>query len=139
MDVESNRTLFSIGSRRIYWYPYLMAFSSVITTKLEQKPLESKKCLYALYASVSVLVVFIGSAFLILSHAEQAKEIVELANLVVLFFGAMATTLITGQAAMDWKAMSALQHIDESQETNAPAPQQVIINRRPRDFDDRTL
>lgn len=116
-----------------------MAFSSVITTKLEQKPLESKKCLYALYASVSVLVVFIGSAFLILSHAEQAKEIVELANLVVLFFGAMATTLITGQAAMDWKAMSALQHIDESQETNAPAPQQVIINRRPRDFDDRTL
>ena len=104
-----------------------MAFSSVITSKLEQKPLESKKCLYALYASVSVLLVFIGSAFLILSHAEQAKEIVELANLVVLFFGAMATTLITGQAAMDWKAISALQHIDQDSTEKIQSNQELPI------------
>jgi len=119
-----------------------MAISSVITSKLEQKPLESKKCLYALYASVSVLLVFIGSAFLILSHAEQAKEIVELANLVVLFFGAMATTLITGQAAMDWKAISALQHIDQDSsekiESNQELPQYQVntteLRRDPKDY-----
>jgi hypothetical protein len=119
-----------------------MAFSSVITSKLEQKPLESKKCLYALYASVSVLLVFIGSAFLILSHAEQAKEIVELANLVVLFFGAMATTLITGQACMDWKAISALQHIDQDSsekiESNQELPRSQTsvteIRRDPKDY-----
>jgi hypothetical protein len=119
-----------------------MAFSSVITSKLEQKPLESKKCLYALYASVSVLLVFIGSAFLILSHAEQAKEIVELANLVVLFFGAMATTLITGQAAMDWKAISALQHIDQDSSEKIESNQELPgsqtsvteIRRDPKDY-----
>jgi hypothetical protein len=68
---------------------------------------------------------------LILSHAEVAKDIVELANLVVLFFGATITTLITGQAAMDWKAISALQHIDEDQkiDSNAEAPE-VEVNQR---------
>ena len=108
-----------------------MAAVSVIENKLTQKPLESKKAIYALIAAISVLLVFGISAFLILSHSEQAKEIVELANLVVLFFGALATTLITGQAAMDWKAASVLQHIDMDQkiDSNAEAPE-VQINAR---------
>jgi hypothetical protein len=108
-----------------------MAASSIIERKLTQKPLESKKAVYALIAAGSVLLVFGISAFLILSHSEQAKEIVELANLVVLFFGALATTLITGQAAMDWKAASVLQHIDVDQkvDSNAEAPE-VQINAR---------
>ena len=103
-----------------------MSRVKTIEDKLNQKPLESKKALYALAASACVLVVFSISAFLILTHSEQAKEIVELANLVVLFFGAIATTLLTGQAAMDWKAMSALQHIDEDEkiDSNAEAPEQ---------------
>jgi hypothetical protein len=105
--------------------------SSVIKEKLEQKPLGSKKAIYAICGSICVLLVFIGSALLILSHAEVAKDIVELANLVVLFFGATLTTLITGQAAMDWKAISALQHIDEDQniDSNAEAPE-VEVNQR---------
>ena len=105
--------------------------TSVITSKLEQKPLDSKKCLYAIFGSVCVLVVFATSAYLILSHAEAAKEIVELANLVVMFFGAVVTTLITGTAAMDWKAMSVLQHTDDDQkiDSNAEAPE-VEVNQR---------
>jgi len=105
--------------------------ASIVESKLTAKPLESKKAIYALIAASSVLVVFGVSAFLILSHSEQAKEIVELANLVVLFFGALVTTLITGQAAMDWKAMSALQHIDEDEkiDSNAEAPD-VEVNQR---------
>jgi hypothetical protein len=108
-----------------------MAIRALIEKKLDQRPIDSKKAIYAFIASVSVLIVFGISAFLILSHAEQAKEIVELANLVVLFFGALVTTLITGQAAMDWKAMSALQHIDsdEKVDSNAEAPQ-VQVNQR---------
>jgi len=108
-----------------------MAAVSVIENKLTQKPLESKKAVYALIAAGSVLLVFGISAFLILSHSEQAKEIVELANLVVLFFGALVTTLITGQACLDWKAVSALQHIDVDQkvDSNAQAPE-VQINAR---------
>ena len=114
--------------------------SSVIKSKLEQKPLGSKKAIYAIFASLCVLLVFIGSAFLILTHAEVAKDIVELANLVVLFFGAMATTLITGQAAMDWKAISALQHIDDDQhiESNQALPEEesetTILRRDPKDY-----
>jgi hypothetical protein len=113
--------------------------SSVIKEKLEQKPLDSKKCLYAIFGSSCVLVVFATSAFLILSHSEQAKEIVELANLVVMFFGAVVTTLITGTAVMDWKGMSVLQHIDEDEkiDSNAEAPE-VEVNQRvvkPRYFD----
>jgi len=113
--------------------------SSVIKEKLEQKPLDSKKCLYAIFGSACVLVVFATSAFLILSHSEQAKEIVELANLVVMFFGAVVTTLITGTAVMDWKGMSVLQHIDEDEkiDSNAEAPE-VEVNQRvvkPRYFD----
>ena len=110
-----------------------------ILSKLNQKPLDSKKCVYAIYGSVCVLLVFSISAFLILNHAEASKEIVELANLVTMFFGAVVTTLITGTAVMDWKATSALQHIDEDQkiDSNAEAPE-VEVNQRvvkPRYFD----
>ena len=116
--------------------------SSVVKNKLEQKPLGSKKALYAIFASISVLIVFIGSAFLILTHAEVAKDIVELANLVVLFFGAITTTLITGQAAMDWKAISALQHMDQDSneriESNQALPQYesntTELRRDPKDY-----
>jgi len=71
-----------------------------------------------------------------------AKDIVELANLVVLFFGAITTTLITGQAAMDWKAISALQHMDQDSneriESNQALPQYesntTELRRDPKDY-----
>lgn len=111
-----------------------------ILSKLTQRPLDSKKCVYAIYGSVCVLLVFSISAFLILSHAEAAKEIVELANLVTMFFGAVVTTLITGTAVMDWKATSALQHIDEDQniESNQALPESEThiteLRRDPKDY-----
>jgi hypothetical protein len=118
-----------------------MAVFSVIEKKLDQKPLESKKAIYALYGAVCVLLVFIGSAFLILRHAEAAHEIVELASLTIMFFGATITTLITGQAAMDWKAVSALQHISEDKDekinihSNQPlAPEINVLRRDPKDY-----
>jgi len=71
-----------------------------------------------------------------------AKDIVELANLVVLFFGAITTTLITGQAAMDWKAISALQHMDQDSneriESNQALPEYeshtTELRRDPKDY-----
>jgi len=115
---------------------------NIIESKLIQKPLDSKKAIYALIAACSVLIVFAVSAFLILSHSEQAKEVVELANLVVLFFGALVTTLITGTAAMDWKAISALQHIDQDEkiESNQALPEEVnerVVKPRYFDSNDR--
>ena len=120
-----------------------MEVRTLVEKKLTQRPLESKKAIYALIAASSVLVVFGVSSFLILSHSEQAKEIVELANLVVLFFGALVTTLITGTACMDWKAMSALQHISEDQkiESNQALPETEVNERvyKPRYFDDESF
>ena len=118
--------------------------ASVIESKLTQKPLESKKAIYALIASLCVLIVFGVSALLIVIHAEAAKEITELANLVVLFFGALVTTLITGTAVMDWKAASVLQHIDEDEkiDSNAEAPDVEVKNirlPRPRYYDDEQV
>ena len=138
--MENDCYCFNPISNCLHWAKDLMEILSVVSNKLNQKPLESKKAIYAFLASVSVLLVFAISAYLILSHAEQAKEIVELANLVVLFFGAMVTTLITGQAAMDWKAMSALQHIDQDQsiQSNQALPQSQTsvteIRRDPKDY-----
>jgi hypothetical protein len=116
-----------------------MAVLNLVEKKLAQKPLESKKALYAGLAAVCVMFVFLGSAFLILRHAEAAKDIVELASLTIMFFGAIATTLITGTAVMDWKAMSALQHISKSEEqkidsNQALAPEVNILRRDPKDY-----
>jgi hypothetical protein len=101
--------------------------------------MESKKAIYGLFACVCVLFVFAISAFLILTHAEVAKDITELANLCVMAFAALATTLITGQAVVDFKGMSVLQHISDDQkiDSNAEAPD-VEVNQRvvkPRYFD----
>ena len=87
----------------------------ILSKKLESKPLDSKKAIYALVGALCVLGVFAISAYLILKHAEASKDIVELANLVVIFFGTIITTLITGQAVMDWKCVSALQRLDVSE------------------------
>jgi len=115
----------------------------VIQNKLTQQPMESKKAIYGLFACVCVLFVFAISAFLILTHAEVAKDITELANLCVMAFAALATTLITGQAVVDFKGMSVLQHISDDQkiDSNAQAPE-VEVNQRivkPRYYDDGSV
>ena len=116
-----------------------MIKEQAILSKLSQRPLDSKKCVYAIYGSACVLIVFATSAFLILHHAEAAKDIVEMANLVTMFFGAVVTTLITGTAVMDWKATSALQHIDEDtketiQSNQAIGKIDISHGRSPKDY-----
>lgn len=99
--------------------------ASLIQQKLEQKPLDSKKAVYALVATLCVLMVFGVSAALILCHAEAAKEIVELANLVVIFLGAIASIILTGQSCVDWKAMNVLQHMDKDESEHIDSNQEL--------------
>jgi len=98
---------------------------SIIEDKLKQRPLDSKKAIYAMAGALCVLLVFGISAGLILFHAEQAKEITELANLVVMFFAAITTTILTGQAVVDFKGMSVLQHIDEDKQMKIDSNQEL--------------
>jgi hypothetical protein len=114
--------------------------TSVVTEKLDQKPLDSKKAVYGLSSGLCIMFIFGISAWLIVVHAEAARDIVELASLSTMAIGAVAATLITGQSAMDWKCISALQNIDEHIESDAPAPEEeTVINRRPKYFDDGTI
>jgi hypothetical protein len=108
-----------------------MAVLPLIESKLSQRPLESKKAIYAMSGGICVLLVFVGSSLLILKHAEASHDIVSLASLTIMFFGAVVTTLITGQAAMDWKAMSAIQSVSESIDSNQP----VVRNYKPKYYD----
>jgi cytochrome c biogenesis protein CcdA len=120
-----------------------MAISSVklVEEKLGQSANKSKKALYAVSAGIAIIVVFFTAAALILKHAEVAKDIVELSTMAVMAFMALAMTLITGQAAFDWKAVSALQHmeIDETHreiiQSNQPINNVDISHgRSPKDF-----
>ena len=108
-----------------------MAIRSVIEKKLDQPASKSKKALYAGMAGLGVVIVFLLSAVLILKHAEVSKEIVELATTSIMAFMALAVTLITGQSAFDWKAVSALQHLSEDVkvDSNAEAPDMVVNQR----------
>jgi hypothetical protein len=108
-----------------------MAVSNLIEKKLDQPASKSKKAMYAGMAGLGVVVVFLFASFLILKHAEVSKEIVELATTSIMAFMALAVTLITGQSAFDWKAVSALQHLseDEKIDSNAEAPDMVVNQR----------
>jgi predicted tellurium resistance membrane protein TerC len=116
-----------------------MAVSNLIAKKLDQPASKSKKALYAGLAGLGVVIVFLFSAFLILKHSEVSREIVELATTAIMAFMALAVTLITGQSAFDWKAVSALQHMDEdvheTVSSNQPVNQLDISHERsPKDF-----
>ena len=80
---------------------------------------------------MGVVIVFFLACFLILKHAEVAKDIVELSTTTIMGIMALAITLITGQSAFDWKAVSALSHIseDEKIDSNEEAPD-VVVNQR---------
>jgi len=115
--------------------------SDLIKKKLDQPASKSKKALYAGVAAVGVVFVFASTVFLIHKHADVSKEIVEVSNTAIMAFMALAMTLITGQACFDWKAVSALQHIDEDDkiDSNAEAPEIEVRSTRiprPRYFDD---
>jgi len=113
--------------------------ASLIEKKLGQPASKSKKALYAGFAGIGVIVVFLLAAFLILKHSEVSREIVELSTTAIMAFMALAITLITGQSAFDWKAVSALQHLDEDShetvESNQPVDELSISHgRSPKDF-----
>jgi hypothetical protein len=85
----------------------------VIKSKLTQPVLASKKAIYAGVAAFLVAATVFVAFGILLKHAEAAKEVVELSSTAIMAFMALAVTLITGQSAFDWKAVSALQHMSE--------------------------
>ena len=106
--------------------------SDLIKNKLIQPASKSKKALYAGIAAIGVVFVFISTVFLIHKHADVSKEIVEVSNTAIMAFMALAMTLISGQACFDWKAVSALQNIEEDEhiDSNEEATEEEVNNFR---------
>jgi len=104
---------------------------SLVSEKLTQKPLETKKGVYALCGGGAVMFAFLLSVIMVHFHPDVAKEICELSNTAIMGFLALAVTIITGQSAFDFKAVSALQHLSEDVkvDSNAEAPD-MIVNQR---------
>jgi hypothetical protein len=114
---------------------------SLVAEKLTQKPLETKKGVYALWGGGSVMFAFLLSAIMVHLHPDVAKEICELSNTAIMGFLALSVTIITGQSAFDFKAMSALQHIDIDEDRDqhiesnqSLAPEVNILRRDPKDY-----
>lgn len=79
-----------------------MNYSQKLSTN--KKPLESKKWIAMIVGICCVMFVYLTALITIIYTGGQgASEIVTLANIVVIFIGAMNTTLITGQSAIDWR------------------------------------
>ena len=83
-----------------------------ILDKTEKKPLDSKKMLIGLYGTGAVLIVWFGTLVCMFIKATDAAQFVSLATIVVSFIGAIATALITGQSAMEWKSMATVATVD---------------------------
>lgn len=103
-----------------------------ILDKTEKKPLDSKKMLIGLYGTGSVLVVWFGTLLCMFIKTDAAAQFVSLATIVVSFIGAIATALITGQSAMEWKSMATVATVDtndkEEKKTDATITQNQNIN-----------
>ena len=81
------------------------------------KPLfESKKVKVGASAVLVVLFIYASSLISIcLANTDKSSQIVSLANLAIVFIGSIASILITGQSAIDWKAVSAVESINSTE------------------------
>lgn len=121
-----------------------MSAIDTITRKLDQKPLESKKAIYAAIGTILVMFTFLLSLIGVVWKPVASGDIFGLANLVVIYLGAVTGVLITGQSLVDWKAMTAIQRLSASQEqrsteslhveSNQPIGEINLGSRSPKDF-----
>jgi hypothetical protein len=84
------------------------ADQDVLRGTFTKKPTESKKWVGMALGVICVLFVWATTVVCMFIKTPIANEFVSIATIVISFIGAMVTTLITGQAAMEWKAASSL-------------------------------
>lgn len=92
--------------------------TDIVSRALTTKPLESKKWIAMIVGVSCVIFVWACSVICMLIKSSIASEFVSIATIVISFIGAMVTLLITGQAAMEWKATSALSEMNNNTNSN---------------------
>ncbi len=83
-----------------------------IQNNLDKKPLDSKKFISAACGAVLVMIVWLGTVVFMCVKPESSSQFVSLATIVISFIGAITTSILTGQAVMEFKSMAAIQTID---------------------------
>jgi hypothetical protein len=83
-----------------------------LSEKLNQEPNESKKYIYARVGLGCLLIVWLGTLICMFIKTDIASHFVSLATMVVSGILAITTTLLTGQAVFEYKAMSTMATVD---------------------------
>ena len=78
--------------------------------------MDSKKAIYAAAGTALVMFTFVLSLIAVVCKPVASGDIFGLANLVVIYLGAVTGVLITGQSLVDWKAMTTIQRLSATQE-----------------------
>jgi len=100
---------------------------------------KSKKFTFALIGTVSVFLVYSSSLITLVHSPAVAAQIVNLANLAIVFLGSVTGVMLTGQSLCDWKhgSESNFNSDDKTEENLTESFTGVLA--RPRDFDDGTV
>jgi len=85
---------------------------SFLAEKMNQHPLDSKKFISAGIGLMAVMIVWLGTIVCMFVKTDTASHFVSLATIVVSFIGAITTTILTGQAVFEYKAMATIQTVD---------------------------
>ena len=78
----------------------------------------------------------------VLSPADKAQMIVAIANMTVVFLGAITGSLVTGQSFVDWRHGSQSQFVAEDRRESLEAHSESEITTRafaPKHFDDESI
>lgn len=101
------------------------------------KHFRSRKWAAAMVGTGCVLFIYATTlAAVVLCAAEKGQLIVAIANMTVVFMGAITGSLVTGQSFVDWRHGSQSQFVAEERRSEARAEARVFA---PKHYDDAAL
>lgn len=90
-----------------------------LTGTFNKTPLESKKWVAMIIGVSIVVLIWLTTVMIMAFKPSIAAHLVSIGTIVISFVGAMVTTLITGQAAMEWKSATAISEIATTTSNNS--------------------
>jgi len=99
---------------------------------------KSRKFTFALIGTAAVMLVFLSSLGTIVLSPSVAPQVVNLANIAIVFLGSVTGVMLTGQSLVDWKHGSSSQFTEETKRNEDIQVKVEYAEKvtRPRDFSD---
>jgi flagellar motor component MotA len=87
-----------------------MSVIGELNRRINKRPMESKKWIMSIIGLSCVMFTYIsGVIFMMMSTDSKASAFISLANIVVMFIGALVGAYTTGQSFVDWKSTTTLE------------------------------